>query len=137
MPPAGNTFSNVGVMPRYSPGQPCWARILRKTPHMVGFEPSTVSVGTEASSGPGPEMTWHQRAGVEGRALECWEMGTEARSRGSGVLVEKKLGSLLEEIGQFTESEEFSGFVLGNILENIATSIFTGRTDAKAEAPVL
>ena len=104
---------------------------------MVGFEPSTGSVGTEASSGPGPEMTWHQRAGVEGRALECWEMGTEARSRGSGVLVEKKLGSLLEEIGQFTESEEFSGFVLGNILENIATSIFTGRTDAKAEAPVL
>lgn len=68
---------------------------------MVGFEPSTVSVGTEASSGPGPEMTWHQ--GVGSGELECWEVGTEARSRGSRVLAEKKLGSLSEEIGQFTE----------------------------------
>ena len=36
----------------------------------------------------------------------------------------KKFGRLLEEIGQFGESEgqEFSGFVVGNILENIPTS---------------
>ena len=74
---------------------------------------------------------------MESGELECWEMGTEVRSTGSGVLPEKKLGSLLEEVGQFMESEKFSGFVLGNILENIATSIFIGRTDAKAEAPVL
>lgn len=69
---------------------------------MVGFEPSTVSVETEASSGPGPEMTWHQGVGVGSGELECWEVGTEARSRGSRVLVEK-LGSLSEEIDQFTE----------------------------------
>ena len=59
---------------------------------MVGFEPSTVSVGTEASSGPGPEMTWHHGGGGESGELECWEMGTEARSReGLGCYLKRSL----------------------------------------------
>lgn len=70
---------------------------------MVGFEPSTVSVGTGASSGLLPE---DDRASGEGG----WNIGgwVKPGARVWGVIWEG-VWRLVEDIGQFGESEINSG----------------------------